>query len=217
MITPPVDNKKRIGLFGGTFDPVHFGHLRPAVEIAELYDLETLYVMPSHRPAHRGPTGASSKQRIEMLTMAVETAPRLVVDAREALRDEPTYTFDTLSQIKEEQPDVTIIFFLGMDSFAAFDTWQNWEGVLTLANLVVLNRPGAAHSDFSRQLLERQLSANGAEIVNGGTGVVQSCDVTQLAISATDVRRRIANHQSVRFLLPDAVSEYIGDNNLYRR
>ena len=208
---------KRIGLFGGTFDPVHFGHLRPAVEIAERYDLETLFVMPSHRPAHRGPTGASSEQRIAMLSMAVQDAPRLVVDAREALRDEPTYTFDTLSEIRQEQPDVTILFFLGMDTFATFDTWHNWEGILELANLVVLNRPGATHSDFSRQLLERQLSANGAEIVNGRTGVVQSCDVTQLAISATDVRRRIASDLSVRFLLPDAVSEYIGDNNLYRR
>jgi nicotinate-nucleotide adenylyltransferase len=212
-----VDSDKRIGLFGGTFDPVHFGHLRTAVEIAELYNLETLFVMPSHRPAHRGPTGASSKQRIAMLSMATADAPRLVVDAREALRDEPTYTFDTLLEIKEEQPDATILFFLGMDSFAAFDTWQNWEGILELANLVVLNRPGATHSDFSRQLLERQLSANGAELVSGGTGVVQSCDVTQLAISATDVRRRIAGHLSVRFLLPDAVSEYIDDNNLYRR
>jgi nicotinate-nucleotide adenylyltransferase len=212
-----VGSGKRIGLFGGTFDPVHFGHLRPAVEIAELYDLETLFVMPSHRPVHRGPTGASSKQRIAMLSMAVEDVPRLVVDAREAVRDESTYTYDTLSEIREEQPDATILFFLGMDSFAAFDTWQNWEGILELANLVVLNRPGAIHSDFSRQLLERQLSVNGAEIVNGRTGVVQSCDVTQLAISATDVRRRIANQLSVRFLLPDAVSEYIGDNNLYRR
>lgn len=173
--------------------------------------------MPSHRPAHRGPTGASSKQRIAMLSLAVGRVPRLVVDAREALRDESTYTFDTLSEIKKEQPDATILFFLGMDSFAAFDTWQNWEGILELANLVVLNRPGAVHSNFSLQLLDRQLSANGAEILNGGTGVVQSCDVTQLAISATDVRRRIANHLSVRFLLPDAVTEYISENDLYRR
>lgn len=212
-----MDNDKRIGLFGGTFDPVHFGHLRPAVEISELYHLDTLFVLPSHRPVHRGPTGATSKQRIAMLSKAVENVPRLVVDAREALRNESTYTFDTLSEIREEQPDVTILFFVGMDSFATFDTWQNWEGILELANLVVLNRPGAIHSDFSRQLLERQLSVKGAEIVNGGTGVVQSCDVTQLAISATDVRRRIASHLSVRFLLPDAVSEYIDGNNLYRR
>ncbi|MFT6304220.1 MAG: nicotinate-nucleotide adenylyltransferase [Granulosicoccus sp.] len=212
-----MDSNKRIGIFGGTFDPVHFGHLRPAVEIAELYNLKTLFVMPSHRPAHRGPTGASSKQRIAMLSLAVGRVPRLVVDAREALRDESTYTFDTLSEIKKEQPDATILFFLGMDSFAAFDTWQNWEGILELANLVVLNRPGAVHSNFSLQLLDRQLSANGAEILNGGTGVVQSCDVTQLAISATDVRRRIANHLSVRFLLPDAVTEYISENDLYRR
>lgn len=212
-----MDSDKRIGLFGGTFDPVHFGHLRPAVEIAELYSLDTLFVMPSHRPAHRGPTGASSRQRIAMLTMAVENVPRLVVDTREALRDEPTYTFDTLSDIVQEQPNATILFFLGMDSFAAFDSWKNWEGILGLANLVVIDRPGAVHSTFSRRLLDRQRSARGTKIVNGRSGVVQTCEVTQLAISATDVRRRIANHLSVRFLLPDAVSEYISSNNLYRR
>lgn len=217
MTTPLVDKVKRIGLFGGTFDPVHYGHLRSAVEIAELYKLDTLFVMPSHRPAHRGPTGASSTQRIAMLHSAVLDAPHLEVDAREALRDEPTYTFDTLLEMTAEQPEATILFFLGMDSFATFDSWQNWEGILSLANLVVLNRPGAVHSDFSRQLLERQISVNGTQIVNGCTGVVQSCDVTQLAISATDLRRRIASQLSVRFLLPDAVSEYIDDNNLYRR
>ena len=217
MTTQHVANDKRIGLFGGTFDPVHFGHLRPAVEIAELYDLQTLLLMPNHRPAHRGPTGASSEQRIAMLSMAIKDASRLAVDSREALRDEPTYTFDTLSQIKQEQPDTTILFFLGMDSFASFDTWHNWEGILELANLVVLNRPGAAHTPFSQDLFQRQQASCGKEIVNGHTGVVQSCDVTQLAISATDVRRRIANHLSVRFLLPEAVSEYIDVNNLYRR
>ncbi|MFK8076212.1 MAG: nicotinate-nucleotide adenylyltransferase [Granulosicoccus sp.] len=206
----------RIGLFGGTFDPVHYGHLRPAVEIAELFELSTLYLMPNHQPGHRGPTAASTDHRIEMLAMAVEDAPRLVVDTREAERNEPTYTIDTLREIHHEQADATLVFFLGMDSFSAFDSWHEWEEILTLTNLVVLDRPGAEHSRFSQGLLARQQANCGRQIVNGRTGVIQTCQVTQLAISATDVRRRIASDLSVRFLLPDEVSEYIDANNLYR-
>lgn len=206
----------RIGLFGGTFDPVHFGHLRPAVEMAEQYALSTLYLLPNHRPAHRGPTGATTPMRIDMLRMAIGSAEHLAVDAREAERNKPTYTFDTLQEIKAEQPEATVLFFLGMDAFAEFDTWHNWEGVLELANLVVVNRPGAVHSEFSRHLVLRQQQACGEKIVNGRNGVIESCDVTQLAISATDVRRRIASNLSVRFLLPEQVSEYIAAKRLYR-
>lgn len=206
----------RIGLFGGTFDPIHYGHLRSAVEIAELFELSTLYLMPNHQPGHRGPTAASTDHRIEMLAMAVEDASRLVVDTREAERNEPTYTVDTLREIRREQADATLVFFLGMDSFSAFDTWHEWEEILTLTNLVVLDRPGAEHSDFSKNLLMRQQASCGQQIVNGLTGVIQTCQVTQLDISATDVRRRIADDLSVRFLLPDEVSEYIDANNLYR-
>lgn len=215
VIIPSVASAARIGLFGGTFDPIHYGHLRSAVELSEQYQLATLYMLPSHRPAHRGPTGAPSHRRIAMLEAAIKGADRLAVDSREALRDEPTYTVDTLREIREEQADATVVFFVGMDSFALFDTWHDWEGVLSLANLVVINRPGSEHSEFSRQLLLRQRAAKGSSIKDGGTGVIETCDVTQLAISATSVRRRIAEGLSVRFLLPDVVREYIASNNLY--
>ena len=107
-------------------------------------------------------------------------------------------------------------FFWGWIRSRLFDSWHEWEEILTLANLVVLDRPGAVHSGFSKSLLARQQENCGRQIVNGCTGVIQTCRVTQLAISATDVRRRIAGDLSVRFLLPDEVSEYIDANNLYR-
>jgi len=211
-----VAESRRIGLFGGTFDPVHFGHLRPAVEIAEQFALDTLYLMPNHRPGHRGPTSATTAQRIAMLELAVKDSEYLQVDTREAERNEATYTFDTLTELVNEQPEATIVFFLGMDSFAEFNHWHNWEGVLELANLVVMRRPGAVHSDFSKKLMAQQALTKGSKIVNGNTGVIDSCDVTQLDISATEVRRRIAEGSSIRFLLPDVVSEYIDANSLYR-
>lgn len=208
---------KRIGLFGGTFDPVHFGHLRPAVELAEAFKLNTLYLAPNHRPAHRGPTQASTPHRIAMLQLAIENTQRLAVDAREAMRDKPSYTVDTLTEIHQEQPDAQLLFFMGLDAFAKFDTWHQWQRVLELANLVVMRRPGAAHSDFSSQLLATQQTNCGITVSDTKSGVIEECDVTQLAISATDVRRRIDQQLTVRFLLPEAVSEYIVTESLYRK
>lgn len=206
----------RIGLFGGTFDPVHFGHLRPAVELAECYALDTLYLLPNHRPAHRGPAKASTDRRVTMLELATQSTQRLAVDGREALREKPSYTFDTLKEIRAEQPQATLLFFMGLDAFAKFDTWHRWEDILALANLVVVKRPEARHSPFSTRLLARQQQLCGNSIQNGQSGVIEECDVTQLAISATDIRRRIANELTVRFLLPEVVSEYIVSESLYR-
>jgi len=193
---------RRIGLFGGTFDPVHFGHLRPAIEMAEHYALNALHLMPNHRPAHRDQPTASTRQRIAMLELATEHLSQLIVDPREALRDEPTYTFDTLSELKAEQPEAQLIFFMGLDAFSVFDTWHRWEEIIGLANLVIINRPNAALSDFASDLLQRTKS-------------IEMQSVTQLAISATDIRQRISAGKSVDFLLPEPVKQYIVRNKLY--
>lgn len=205
-----------MGLFGGTFDPVHFGHLRPAIELAESYDLDTLYLLPNHRPPHREPASANTAERIRMLELAILDVPNLSIDPREAQRGTASYTIHSLEELHDEHPQATLLFFMGMDAFAEFDTWHDWEGILTLANLVVVNRPGAVHSDFSKDLVMRQRNDKGSRIVNGRTGVIEQCNVTQLEISATDVRRRIACDLTVRFLLPEQVSEYIVRKQLYR-
>ena len=212
----PSGGAERVGLFGGTFDPVHFGHLRPALELAERYALEVLYLLPAHRPAHRGPTGATSPERIAMLERAVADVPRLAVDTREARRDAPSYTADTLAELREERPGATLIFFLGLDAFAGFERWHRPERVLELANLVVVERPGEPLPAAAEALIARQEARHGSRIVDGGAGVIERASVTQLAISATDVRRRVAAGQNPRFLLPESVREYIGERGLYR-
>lgn len=206
---------KRIGLFGGTFDPVHYGHLRPALELAEHYSLDTLYLLPNHRPQHRDTPQATTDQRIDMLELAVADVPRLQVDVREAKRDKSTYTIDTLIEIKGEQPDATLVFFMGVDAFAQFDQWHRWEDILTQANLVVIDRPDSELSDFAGDLIERQNSSAGQVIETGTVGVIERQQVTQLAISATDVRHRVSIGQNIRFLLPDSVREYILKQRLY--
>lgn len=210
---PPYE---RIGLFGGTFDPVHFGHLRPALELADSYALEVLYLMPAHRPAHRGPTGASSGERIAMLERAVADVPRLVIDPREARRDTPSYTVETLAELRAERPSATLLFFLGRDAFAGFVDWYRPDEILTLANLIVVERPGAPLPAVAEALIRRQRERAGTCIRDGGTGVIERADVTQLAISATDIRQRAAAGQNLRFLLPEPVRGYITDNGLYR-
>ena len=207
---------ERIGLFGGTFDPVHFGHLRPALELAEAFGLRTLRLLPAHRPAHRGPTGASSSQRIAMLEAAVQGVPRLAVDTREARRERPSYTIDTLTELRAERPAATLLFFLGLDAFAGFADWHRPDDILALANLVVVERPGESLPAEAGRLVERQRARAGDVIRDGVAGAIVRADVTQLAISATDIRRRVAAGQNPRFLLPEPVREYIVANGLYR-
>lgn len=194
---------------------MHFGHLRPALELAEHYELDTLYLLPNHRPQHRDSPQANTEQRIAMLELAVDDVPRLLVDDREAKRDQNSYTIDTLLEVKEEQPNATLLFFMGVDAFAQFDQWHRWEDILTLANLVVIDRPDSELSDFALSLIQRQASQVGAVVKNGSVGVIERRHVTQLSISATDVRSRAAQGQNIRFLLPDSVREYILNQRLY--
>ena len=198
--------ERRIGLYGGTFDPVHYGHLRTAVEVAEAYSLNALHLLPNHQPVHRGPTQASTDHRLEMLELGIGQSSLLKLDTREAMRDGPSYTIDTLSALSEEMPNTRLIFVMGLDAFAQFDSWKDWRGIMRLAKLVVLNRPEAKHSDFSRQLLAEHTESGGIDI----------CNVTQLAISASDIRYRAQTGQSLQFLMPERVREYIERHNLYR-
>lgn len=194
---------------------MHFGHLRPALELAERYALDVLYLLPNHRPAHRGPTVATSAQRIAMLELAVQNVDRLEVDTREAERDVPTYTIDTLEEMTAQMPGTTFIFFMGMDAFSGFDRWRRWEDVLGLTNLVVVDRPDASLSMFAHDLIERQNEAVGTEISNGSCGVIEHVSVTQLQISATDLRDRAKTGLSLQFLLPEVTREYIVKHKLY--
>jgi len=205
----------RIGLFGGTFDPVHYGHLRTALELAEHYALDTLFLLPNHRPQHRDAPQASTEQRIQMLAKAVHDVPRLALDTREAQRDRPTYTFDTLAAVRAENPSATLLFFMGVDAFSEFDQWHRWEDILTLANLVVIDRPNARLSSFADELIVRQSKRHGEVITSGVAGVIERREVTQLDISATAIRYQVAQRANIRFLLPDTVREYILDNKLY--
>ncbi len=194
---------QRIGVLGGTFDPVHYGHLRPALELSEALELDVMTLIPNHWPVHRGETQATTQQRLAMLDLAVE-GTALRVDDREARRDQPSYTVDTLQAMHDENPDSSLIFCMGEDAFNGFASWHRWERILELANIVVMERPDTQLSEWALQLIEQR------------SGIIERRPVTQLSISATDIRRRILHGLSIRYLVPEPVKEYITHNNLYQ-
>lgn len=213
-VSPPVS--RRIALLGGTFDPVHFGHLRTALELADSLAADVLHLLPNHQPAHRGPTLASTADRIAMLSCAIDGLAGVIVDSREAERDGPSYTVDTLAEIHQEHPEATLMFCMGLDAFSEFLDWHQPERILELANLVVVDRPGAELSPESEALLTRQCERVGSVIRNGSTGVIARRRVTRLEISATRLRQELAAGRSVRFLVPEAVRAYIDAHGLYQ-
>ena len=213
----PVDGPaRRIAVFGGTFDPVHFGHLRSALELADSTQADALHLLPNHQPVHRGATAASTDDRLAMLERAIDGVSGLVVDGREAMRDGPSYTVDTLTSFRTELPQATLIFCMGLDAFSEFPQWHQPERILELANLVVVERPGASMSKAAEDLFTQQCERVGTHIANGSTGVIARRSVTSLAISATRLRADLASGRSVRFLVPEAVREYIENRGLYR-
>ena len=195
---------------------MHFGHLRAALELAEGARLERLSLLPNRRPVHRGPTAASTADRLAMLELATQGVERLGVDAREALRDGASYSVDTLEAVREHEPRATLVFFMGMDAFSGFPDWHRPERILELANLVVVDRPGAEPSAAAQALLDRQVRRAGPRIVDGASGAIERRAVTQLEISATRIRETVRSGRSSRFLLPEDVREYIRDKGLYR-
>ncbi|MBK1648424.1 nicotinate-nucleotide adenylyltransferase [Rhabdochromatium marinum] len=207
-----------IGIFGGTFDPIHFGHLRPAFEVYQALGLDELRLIPLNQAVHRAQPQASGEVRLRMLAAALAGQAGLVVDRRELDRAGPSRTLDTLlslrAELGEQRP---LCLLVGGDAFEHFADWHQPEQILRLAHLVVMRRPEAAAPSDPRvlaMLAERQTTESAA-LHQAPAGAICYQDVTQLAISATAIRASLARGQSPRYLLPDAVLEIIHLTGLY--
>ncbi len=207
-----------LAVFGGTFDPIHIGHLRSAIEVRELLACDELRLIPCHRPPHRDEPLASSEQRLRMLELAIAGEPGLAVDAREIRRDRPSYTIDTLSELRAEVgAQCALHLIIGMDAFAELDTWRRWRELLDFANIVVMQRPVNVllQSGPVAELL-RAHRVSVSEVQAAPCGAIAIAELTQLPISATAIRALIRAARSPRYLLPDAVWNFIRENHLYR-
>ncbi|HEF4761079.1 TPA: nicotinate-nucleotide adenylyltransferase [Pseudomonas putida] len=217
-VTAHAPRPRRIGILGGTFDPVHVGHLRGALEVAESLALDELRLVPSARPPHRDTPQVSAKDRLAMVRCAVAGVAPLVVDARELQRDKPSYTIDTLELMRAELAAQDQVFLLlGWDAFCGLPTWHRWEELLQHCHILVLQRPDADSEppDALRNLLAAR-SVSDPLALKGPSGQIAFVWQTPLAVSATQIRQLLASGKSVRFLVPDAVLAYIDAHGLYR-
>lgn len=207
-----------IGVFGGTFDPIHFGHLRPVLDVMQALSLREVRFVPAAIPPHRPQPVASGPQRLAMTRLAVAGQPGFVVDDREFKRDAPSWTLDTLRSLHDEV-DEPLCLLLGMDAFQDLPTWHEWRSLAEYAHFVVMQRPGSAPPAVAEELagwLAGRVLDDPDELAQRPSGGVIYQGVSQLDISATGIRRIIAARQSARFLLPDSVVDWIDEQKLYR-
>lgn len=204
---------QRIGILGGTFDPVHFGHLRPAVEIRAALGLDEIRLVPARISPLRDSPGASGADRLAMLHAAVEDQDDLVVDDRELARAGPSYTLETLQSLAAEFVDARLFFIMGADAFADFERWHRWQEIIASAHLVVASRPEAALT--VPPALADAVAEDPAELERTAAGRVFIQAVTALDISATAIRQTAAAGGDLRYLMPDGARRYLEAQRLY--
>jgi len=210
-------NQAVIAVLGGTFDPVHFGHLRVALEVQERISCAEVRFVPCSMPPHRPPPVASVEQRLEMLRLATLAASEFTVDQRELRRTGPSYTVDTLASLRDEGATKPLVLIIGMDAFVALDTWHEWRRLTEYAHLIVVERPGTACPDTGplAAMLRERLTTDPAELHGAPAGRILLCSTTHLDISATAIRAMVAADRSPRYLIPDVVFDYIRKERLY--
>ncbi|TNE77864.1 MAG: nicotinate-nucleotide adenylyltransferase [Gammaproteobacteria bacterium] len=205
-------------IYGGTFDPIHHGHLRLALEISDRLGVAGINLVPCHIPPHRGDTGAASEQRLRLIELAIAGEPRLAVDNRELRRAGASYTADTLRQLRQELgDDEPLVMVVGTDAFAGFDRWRDWQQIPGLAHVVVVRRPGPDldPSGQPASLLASRAAPDAAALHRQPCGLFLELDPPLLDISATGIRERIADGRSPRYLMPDSVWDDIRRSGLY--
>ena len=206
-----------IGVFGGTFDPIHCGHLRTAFELWQELHLAEVRFVPTGTPPHRDQLYASAEVRLRMVRAAIADQPRFVVDDREVRRSGISYSVDTLTELRALYPDRSLCLLLGMDAFLGLPNWHRWRELLTLAHIVVAHRPGWRVPTTGPL---------GEVMVDHGTGSIRTLHeelagrlyvraVTQLEISSTELRALIVAGRDPRYLVPDSVRQIIQETRCY--
>lgn len=200
---------KKVGIMGGTFNPVHYGHLFLAENSFNQLGLNTVLFMPSKNPPHKIiPGGISQDKRVEMISRAINNNPHFELSLMELDREGITYTADTLTLLTEENKDTEYYFIIGADSLLKLHTWKNPEIICNLCTIIAADR-----DDMGKEQLNKQIEL----LKNSYNAQIKLIDMPAIGISSSDIRDRIANGKSIRYYVPDAVKEYITNEKLYER
>ena len=196
-----------IGIFGGSFDPVHLGHLKTAKSIKKELNFERLFLLPCHDPVHKNSLHYSPKQRLEMLNLAIKDYPSLEIDTREIDREGSSYMIDTLADLTEEFKGKTICLIIGMDSFLSFKTWKKWDEFARLVHLIILPRNTYGLTEKSLETFDLALDNNDLNISSSGLLYFSNSEL--IDISSTDIRGKIASNQNLDGLMPSSVIKFL--------
>ena len=209
-----------IGILGGTFDPVHHGHLRIAEAVAEALALSCIRLVPAARPPHREQPAAAARHRLAMVRLAVAGIDRLCVDDRELRRPGPSYSVETVAQLRAAAGETPLVLIMGADAFARLAAWRRWRALFALTHIAVCARPGSAVRPVDAALRDeyaRRVCRDADAWRRDAGGMIMPVRGPRLDISATRIRARLAAGEDVRGLLPDAVLDYIRAQQLYTR
>jgi nicotinate-nucleotide adenylyltransferase len=206
-----------MGIFGGTFDPVHYGHLRSAFELLEAIELSEVRFLPAGNPPHRDSTHADARTRVALVRAAINGEPRFILDDRELRREGPSYSVDTLLDLRAEFAHRSLCLIVGMDAFLGLPQWHQWREILELAHLVVAHRPGwqAPQSGALGELLADRGTALTQELHETRAGRVYIRAVTQLEISSSVIRELVRAGRDPRYLVPDPVCRLLAESGCY--
>ncbi len=207
-----------LGIFGGTFDPIHYGHIKPVIDAAQQACVQSVAMVPCHIPVHKNHVPSATKHRLAMLRLAIEEYPQLYIDEREIHNSAPSYTIHTLRALRAEYPKHPLCFFIGMDSLHSLTKWHEWQALFDYCHFVVSCRPGiqkSVSSELQQLLNTRQVITNNA-LHNALCGKIYLADTPELAISSTDIRQRIQKGLPTEKMLNPNVRAYIHTHKLYQ-
>ncbi len=200
-----------IGIFGGTFDPIHYGHLRSSLEVQQALGLKEVKIVPLRNPPHRDHPTTTTQQRLKMIEAAIADEPKLQLDTREIEREGKSYTVDTLRSLRQELGTTPLCLIIGSDAFRHFPRWHRPDEIMRLAHIIVMQRPGETHPDHYPERVTNSID----NLKTAAAGHIWQQPVSQLEISSSMIRELLLHGKSPRYLLPEPVLELIQKQGLY--
>jgi nicotinate-nucleotide adenylyltransferase len=205
-----------IGIFGGTFDPIHYGHLRTFAQVHRQIRFDKALFIPAATPPHRNAPVATAAQRLAMLRLALNEYPEFAIDERELHRQGPSYTVDTLQSLRDDYDGYALCLIIGLDAFLGLNTWHRWQDIPTLAHVVVMQRPGWKADNRLPDWCWQTKFENIDTLRGQPAGVLCMSEVDPIDISASAIRAKLKCNEDIAGLLPDTVKQYLLENKLYQ-